>query len=101
MYHILFTNQLKKDLGRQKKRSVRDLEEIRNFITLLKKNRTEGVPLHHIPHKFKGAYKEHWEARINPGLLIIWFEASKDHVITPRQNWLPLRSFQMNFVTLL
>lgn len=82
MYTLSFTSKFEKDLKLIKKRSLKDLNLIHDFLKneLVIKG-AEGLPKKFRAHKLSGNYNDNWECHIKGDLLIIWLEITKDNEI--------------------
>ena len=69
MFEIHYTNQMKRDLKRVKKRN-KDLSKLKIIIDLLQ--RKKALPEKYHNHKLSGKYKDHWECHIEPDWLLIY-----------------------------
>jgi len=82
MYTLSFTNKFEKDLKLIKKRSLKDLNLILDFLkNELSVKGAEGLSPKFRVHKLSGNYKDNWECHIKANLLIIWIEITKDNEI--------------------
>ena len=82
MYTLSFTNKFEKDLKLIKKRSLKDLNLILDFLkNELSVKGAEGLSSKFRAHKLSGNYKDNWECHIKGDLLIIWIEITKDNEI--------------------
>lgn len=82
MYTLSFTNRFEKDLKLIKKRSLKDLNLIHDFLKneLIIKG-AEGLPQKFRAHKLSGNYNDNWECHIKGDLLIIWLEMTENNEI--------------------
>ncbi len=82
MYALSFTNKFEKDLKLIKKRSLKDLALIHDFLKneLAIKGAT-GLPPKFRAHKLSGNYADNWECHVKGDLLIIWIEVTKENEI--------------------
>ena len=88
MYTLSFTNRLEKDLKLIKKRSLKDLKLIHDFLKneLVIKG-AEKLPQKFRAHKLSGNYQDNWECHIKGDLLVIWLEITEDNeIILVRAN---------------
>jgi len=83
MYTLSFTNRFEKDLKLIKKRSLKDLSLIHDFLKneLAIKGAT-GLPSKFRAHKLSGNYNDNWECHVKGDLLIIWIEITGENQIT-------------------
>lgn len=82
MYTLSFTNRFEKDLKLIKKRSVKDLQLIHDFLrNELSQKGAEGLSAKYRAHKLSGNYKDNWECHIKGDLLIIWIEVTPENEI--------------------
>lgn len=82
MFTLVFTNRFEKDLKLIKKRSLRDLNLIKDFLKneLVIKG-AEGLPSKFRAHKLSGNYADNWECHVKGDLLIIWIEITEENEI--------------------
>ena len=82
MYALSFTNKFEKDLKLIKKRSLKDLSLIHDFLKKeLAVKGAAGLPSKFRAHKLSGNYKDNWECHIKGDLLIIWIEITAENEI--------------------
>ncbi|RZM22443.1 MAG: type II toxin-antitoxin system YafQ family toxin [Pedobacter sp.] len=82
MFTLSFTNRFEKDLKLIKKRSLKDLQLIHDFLkTELVIKGAEGLPPKFRAHKLSGNYNDNWECHLKGDLLIIWLEITEDKEI--------------------
>ncbi|MDY0906963.1 type II toxin-antitoxin system YafQ family toxin [Pedobacter sp. CFBP9032] len=81
MFVLKPTNQFDKDVKLMKKRSLKNINLIKDFLFKLEIDGASGIDKKHHPHKLVGNYKDNWEAHIKPDLLIIWFEITEEKEI--------------------
>ena len=74
MFEIVTSTKFLKDLKLLKKRSIKDLQLLRQLITVLAENGHQGLNAKHKAHKLSGEYKGYWECHVKPDLLLIWDE---------------------------
>ena len=71
MYTLSFTNRFEKDLKLIKKRSLKDLAVIYDFLkNELAVKGAAGLPSKFRAHKLSGNYKDNWECHVKGDLLI-------------------------------
>lgn len=82
MYTLSFTNRFEKDLKLIKKRSVRDLALIHDFLkNELALKGAIGLPPKFRAHKLSGDYDDNWECHVKGDLLVIWLEITTENEI--------------------
>lgn len=82
MYTLSFTNRFEKDLKLIKKRSLKDLQLIHDFLkNELAPKGAEGLPAKYRAHKLSGNFKDNWECHIKGDLLMIWIEINAENEI--------------------
>lgn len=82
MYTLSFTARFEKDLKLIKKRSLKDLGLIRDFLkNELAPKGAAGLPAKFRAHKLSGNYSDNWECHIKGDLLIIWIEITAENEI--------------------
>lgn len=82
MYTLSFTNRFEKDLKLIKKRSLKDLSLIHDFLkNELAIKGAAGLPSKFHAHKLSGNYKDNWECHVKGDLLIIWIEITRENEI--------------------
>ena len=77
MYQIFYTNRMKKDLKRAKKRG-KDISKLIEILNLLKTGKT--IPQKFCDHQLSGNLKEFRECHIEPDWLLI-YQIKKDKLI--------------------
>jgi mRNA interferase YafQ len=83
MYTLSFTNRFEKDLKLIKRRSLKDLGLIHDFLkNELAKKGAMGLPPKFRAHKLSGNYEDNWECHVKGDLLIIWIEITRENQIT-------------------
>jgi len=83
MYTFKFTGRFEKDLKLIKKRSLKDLSLIQDFLkNELAPKGAADLPSKFRAHKLSGNYKDNWECHIKGDLLIIWIEITDENEIT-------------------
>ena len=79
MFTLSFTGRFEKDLKLIKKRSLKDLALIHDFLkNELAFKGAAGLPSKFRAHKLSGNYKDNWECHIKGDLLIIWLEITTE-----------------------
>jgi len=81
MFILKPTNQFDKDIKLMKRRSVKNINLIKDFLFKLEIDGVAGIEKKYRPHKLTGNYNNNWEAHIKPDLLIIWFEITQEKEI--------------------
>ena len=81
MFVLKPTNQFDKDVKLMKKRSIKNINLIQDFLIKLEVDGVLGIEKKYHPHKLVGNYSNNWEAHIKPDLLIIWFEITEEKEI--------------------
>lgn len=82
MYTLSFTGRFEKDLKLIKKRSLKDLALIYDFLkNELALKGASDLPPKFRAHKLSGNYKDNWECHIKGDLLIIWLEITSENEI--------------------
>jgi mRNA interferase YafQ len=82
MYVLSFTNRFEKDLKLIKKRSLKDLSLIHDFLkNELAIKGAAGLPPKFRAHKLSGNYQDNWECHVKGDLLIIWIEITVENEI--------------------
>jgi len=82
MYALSFTNRFEKDLKLIKKRSVKDINLIHDFLkNELAIKGAVGLPEKFRAHKLSGNYKDNWECHVKGDLLVIWIEITAEKEI--------------------
>ncbi len=82
MYVLSYTNKFERDLKIIKKRSLKDLALIQDFLkNELAVKGAEGLPSKYRAHKLSGNYKDNWECHVKGDLLIIWIEIIAENEI--------------------
>jgi len=74
MFEIITSTKFLKDLKLLKRRSAKDLQLLKDLITVLAKDGHSGLDKKHKAHKLSGSYKGYWACHIKPDLLLIWDE---------------------------
>lgn len=74
MFEIVTSTKFLKDLKLLKKRSIKDLNLLRDLIDILAEKGHDGLDKKHKPHKLSGDYKGFWECHVKQDLLLIWDE---------------------------
>ncbi|QQL51280.1 type II toxin-antitoxin system YafQ family toxin [Mucilaginibacter ginkgonis] len=81
MFEIVTSTKFLKDLKLLKKRSLKDLDILKDLISILAKKGHKGLDKKHKPHKLSGNYKGYWECHVKPDLLLIWDENEKINLL--------------------
>ena len=82
MYALSFTSRFEKDLKLIKKRSLKDLNLIHDFLkNELAIKGAAGLPPKFRAHKLSGNYEDNWECHVRGDLLIIWIEITEENNI--------------------
>ncbi len=82
MYTLSFTNKFEKDLKLIKKRSLKDLWLIHDFLkNELAIKGAAGLSSKFHAHKLSGNYKDNWECHVKGDLLVIWIEMTGENEI--------------------
>jgi mRNA interferase YafQ len=81
VFTLKATKQFDRDVKLLKKRSVKNIELLTDFLEKLEANGVAGIDKKYRPHKLSGDYDNDWEAHLKPDLLIIWFEITEDKEI--------------------
>jgi mRNA interferase YafQ len=86
MYTLSFTNRFEKDLKLIKKRSLKDIVLIYDFLkNELAVKGAAGLSSKFRAHKLSGNYKDNWECHVKGDLLVIWIEVTtKNEIILVR-----------------
>ena len=75
MYTLSYTARFEKDLKLIRKRSLKELDLILDFLkNELAIKGAAGLPSKFRAHKLSGNYKDNWECHVKGDLLIIWIE---------------------------
>jgi len=86
MYTLSYTARFEKDLKLIRKRSLKELDLILDFLkNELAIKGAAGLPSKFRAHKLSGNYKDNWECHVKGDLLIIWIEITgEDGIVLVR-----------------